>query len=422
MTSPQMPGFGTSVLEDTRLDEQPLTTDNGDHERLSHYVPKDKLTEGMINGTPVIALCGKVWVPSRDPREVPRLPGVQGDLGEHVRGLRGQGRVVTRRAAVAGAATVLAMSASLLSLTSAGPAAAAPRPAAVPAGSVPCVEPSATGRTDPRPPWRENADVTPVTPADLAALPAQDTGPRQWARAVEPVLPRILTVPVYAHVIKGKHPGEQAKFGPRRLQHLIDLLNAGMRGDQSSSSAPLRYRFELKRADYTKRDGWYHAYFNGPRDRRAKTALHRGGDASLNLYINGGGPPGQPVLGWSRFPWQYASAPRLDGVSVNVAALPGGRARGYNLGDTLIHETGHWLGLFHTFEGGCSATGDLVEDTPAEAEPSFYCETTRDTCSSPGNDPVRNFMDYSLDSCMNMFTPGQVRRVDVAFARWRLRG
>ena len=111
-----------------------------------------------------------------------------------------------------------------------------------------------------------------------------------------------------------------------------------------------------------------------------KRALHEGGARTLNIYINGGGPQGQPVLGWSRFPWQYAAAPRLDSVSVNVAGLPGGRARNYNLGDTVIHETGHWLGLLHTFQGGCDGVGDLVSDTPAEAEPSFECETTRDTC------------------------------------------
>jgi hypothetical protein len=72
--SPQTPGLGTDVLEDTRPDERILPTDSGDHERLSHYVPKDKLTEAMVNGTPVVALCGKIWVPSRDPERFPVCP------------------------------------------------------------------------------------------------------------------------------------------------------------------------------------------------------------------------------------------------------------------------------------------------------------------------------------------------------------
>ena len=74
MSSPRPAGFGTDVLEDTRTDERTNTTDNGDHERLSHYVPKDKLMDAMVNGTPVIALCGKVWIPSRDPEKFPVCP------------------------------------------------------------------------------------------------------------------------------------------------------------------------------------------------------------------------------------------------------------------------------------------------------------------------------------------------------------
>jgi hypothetical protein len=61
---------GTETVEDRRT----LPTDDGDHERFSHYVPKDKLTEAMVMGTPVIALCGKTWVPSRDPEKYPVCP------------------------------------------------------------------------------------------------------------------------------------------------------------------------------------------------------------------------------------------------------------------------------------------------------------------------------------------------------------
>ncbi|HET8561162.1 MAG TPA: DUF3039 domain-containing protein [Marmoricola sp.] len=74
MNTQLTPGFGTGVVEDTRLDERTRTTDDGDHERLSHYVPKDKLMDAMVNGTPVVALCGKVWVPSRDPEKYPVCP------------------------------------------------------------------------------------------------------------------------------------------------------------------------------------------------------------------------------------------------------------------------------------------------------------------------------------------------------------
>ncbi len=71
MSNPSI-GFAPSgdVLEDTRT----VPTEDGDHEKFSHFVPKDKLTEAMVMGTPVIALCGKVWVPSRAPEKFPVCP------------------------------------------------------------------------------------------------------------------------------------------------------------------------------------------------------------------------------------------------------------------------------------------------------------------------------------------------------------
>jgi len=65
----QQPDTGTLVEErtDYRMDE-------GDHERFSHYAEKNKIMEAMIEGTPIRALCGKVWVPSRDPKRFPVCP------------------------------------------------------------------------------------------------------------------------------------------------------------------------------------------------------------------------------------------------------------------------------------------------------------------------------------------------------------
>lgn len=327
---------------------------------------------------------------------------------------------MSRRAAV----TLTALALLGLPVVSGGPATATSLASAgAPAAAVaPCLSDLARQRVRHdrvTPKWRTRGDTTTVTQKDLEALPAPETRARVVQRKVAPRLGTHVGIPTYVHVIKGRHRGEANRFGPKRVRKVISILNNGMAGNQNRLSAANRYRFTLKKIDYTKREGWYHAFFNGPRDQRMKNKLHRGDARTLNLYINGGGPRGYPVLGWSRFPWQYASAPRLDGVSVNVAAMPGGKAVGYNLGDTVIHETGHWLGLFHTFQGGCGARGDLVSDTAAEGEPSYYCETTRDSCPAPGRDPVRNFMDYSLDACMNLFTRGQVRRMDAAFEKWR---
>lgn len=267
------------------------------------------------------------------------------------------------------------------------------------------------------PDWRLFRDTKPISRADLAAVaPVRN---RFEARTVSEALPPVVNIPVYVHVIKGRHRAERGP-GPRRVRQLIGILNGGYAGLQSPASVPTRYHFNLKKIDYKKNDRWYHAYGMGPRDRQAKRRLHRGGKRTLNLFINGGGSRTFPILGWSRLPWQQASSPRLDSVSVNVASMPGGVATNYNLGDTVIHETGHWLGLFHPFQGGCSEPNDQVADTPAEAGPSYYCNTAFDSCPSlPGIDDVHNFMDYSFDSCLNEFTAGQVARMDSAWATWR---
>jgi Pregnancy-associated plasma protein-A len=75
----------------------------------------------------------------------------------------------------------------------------------------------------------------------------------------------------------------------------------------------------------------------------------------------------------------------------------------------LVHEAGHWLGLMHTFQGGCDAPGDGIADTPAEAKDHRTCaDPTRDSCpNDPGVDPMYNYMSYSGDACTNQFTAGQ---------------
>lgn len=70
-----LPGLGeTMTLPETETPAPRLSNEDGDHERFAHYAPKDKIVEASVMGTPITALCGKVWVPSRDPKRFPVCP------------------------------------------------------------------------------------------------------------------------------------------------------------------------------------------------------------------------------------------------------------------------------------------------------------------------------------------------------------
>jgi hypothetical protein len=229
------------------------------------------------------------------------------------------------------------------------------------------------------------------------------------ARVAEPIRIRVAV-----HSVKKHRNGEVV--GPRRIRRMMDILNGAFRGGQSGSAHNTRFRFRLVSMDWPVNRSWYHARFRSQAARNMKRALHVGASKTLNLYLIK--PPGN-LLGWASFPQSYRARPKLDGVVINQGTLWGGPIAPYNKGDTVPHEVGHWLGLYHTFQNGCDVPNDHVADTPAERSPEYECEQGRDTCDQDGLDPIHNFMDYSTDVCMHRFTRGQDGRMGLLWRTYR---
>jgi hypothetical protein len=134
-------------------------------------------------------------------------------------------------------------------------------------------------------------------------------------------------------------------------------------------------------------------------------------ETKLNIWT---GNLGGGLLGYAMYPGGPAAS---DGVVCLYSAFgtskKGATAAPYDEGRTMTHEVGHWLGLAHTFQGGCSKNNDYVEDTPPTKAPTFGCPAPFITACRTGEFvQSMNYMDYTEDLCMYMFTTGQKARAD----------
>jgi hypothetical protein len=300
------------------------------------------------------------------------------------------------------AATTVALGVAALSLV----AVPGPAQAVVVAGERACAEPSGThdgAASSAR--GGHGPDHRPVTAEEQ----------RQIRARTERLLDRRAAagsagaaIPVYVHVMAAKDGSGDVTRSQVRRQ--VDVLNTTFSGGESTAAADTGFTFSLAGIDRYYNNTWHK---DGASAKYRKQTRQGGADA-LNVWL-----VDFKYLGIATFPWDYAKQPGIDGIRVHYDSLPGGSIANYNLGETATHEAGHWLGLYHTFQGGCTELNDEVSDTPAQSSPTNGCPEGRDSCSLPGLDPIHNYMDYSYDSCYTEFSGGQSTRMSDMWTAYR---
>jgi hypothetical protein len=234
-------------------------------------------------------------------------------------------------------------------------------------------------------------------------------------------------IPVVFHVIMDG--AGNGFLSAETIQDQIDVLNEDFQALPGSPGAPGtegRIRFHLATTDpggaptsgitYTTDDDWYEDSGN------YWSPLAWDTNRYLNVYTNA--PP--CCYGYvPDFPSTGLVGQSHDRVVLwwEAVGRDGTVGHSLNMGRTATHEIGHYLGLYHTFCGGCGSasdcygTGDLICDTNPQASDTFGCPASPSSCGNP--DPYHNYMDYSDDPCLWEFTPEQVNRMRCTLVNWR---
>lgn len=252
-----------------------------------------------------------------------------------------------------------------------------------------------------------------------------------------------ITIPIIVHVIHNGEPvGTGANISQAQVQSQIDVLNEDYRKKLGSNGyntnpvgADIGIEFCLTPVDANgntlpepgidRHQGTQKTYTRQDIDGTLKPSTYWNPNLFYNVWTLKFGGSDSNLLGYAQFPDQ-SGLPGLDqtggpastdGVVILYSSF-GSSQKGsfsdmqapYNLGRTLSHETGHWLGLRHIWGDGVCAD-DFVSDTPTQRQPSSGCPTTTLSCDNATPAMVQNYMDYSNDACMNIFTNGQNARI-----------
>ncbi|HOY49436.1 MAG TPA: M43 family zinc metalloprotease [Chryseolinea sp.] len=251
----------------------------------------------------------------------------------------------------------------------------------------------------------------------------------------------LLSIPIVVHIIhNGEAIGSGTNISKAQVQAQIDVLNEDFRRkpgtpgfNNSPVGADIEIEFCLSPVDQNgialSEPGIHR--FNGNKSSWTREEIEGGLKSSTiwnpNLFYNiwtvRFGGTSSNLLGYAQFPDQSGlsglnesgGSASTDGVVVQYSSF-GSADKGsfpvmqapYNKGRTLSHETGHWLGLRHIWgDGNCA--DDFVSDTPPAASASSGCPVGRVSCGA--TNMVENYMDYTNDACMNIFTIGQKTRI-----------
>lgn len=237
----------------------------------------------------------------------------------------------------------------------------------------------------------------------------------------------IIKIPVVIHVLYNK---DYQNISDEQIKSQIDALNRDFaRKNSDTSNTPFRFKslvsdipiqFELATADPKGRatTGIVRKktnvkYFGT--DDKIKFNSKGGDDAwDSRYYLNFWVGDLSTTLGYSSVP---GAAGEKDGIVINYTAFGTINISGpFNLGRTVVHEVGHWMGLKHIW-GDTYCGDDLVDDTPKQGNFTSGCPTAFRTSCNNGTlgDMYMNYMDYTSDACMNLFTKGQSQRMLTLF-------
>jgi len=222
------------------------------------------------------------------------------------------------------------------------------------------------------------------------------------------------TLDVYMHVVFTNRTVEGGYIPRDILLKQMEVMNEDYKATGIS--------FKLRNITRINSPQWFSRVAPGsPEEQKMKRTFRYGDASALNIWSVGFEEgDGAGLLGYAKFPSDYEKEPEDDGVVVLHTTLPGVGPPPYNEGRTLTHEVGHWGGLYHTFESGCSGKGDFIDDTPPQREANYGCpKAGESSCVEGKQDPINNFMNYSDDKCLNQFTDGQRTRLRTQLRTFR---